>query len=250
MNPHDISKAFESELCKYTGSPYAVAVDSGASAMFLALMYEGVKGKTIHIPSNTYMSVPCAIIHAGGKLVFYNDGPTIKGSYQLMGTHCIDSALHFTHGMYRPGTFMCLSFTGPYKHLKLGKGGAILTDNKEAYDWFIKARFNGRNNVSYHHDTFDMLGWNMYMAPQIAAMGLHMMAQFYVNDKPIDNEEAKASELREEDILSFVKNKYGREIDSFEDIFSDEPKEDLPEDVATYLKFKNDTGRGINDFVK
>jgi len=68
--------------------------------------------------------------------------------------------------------------------------------------------------------------------------------------KPIDNEEAKASELREEDILSFVKNKYGREIDSFEDIFSDEPKEDLPEDVATYLKFKNDTGRGINDFVK
>jgi hypothetical protein len=68
--------------------------------------------------------------------------------------------------------------------------------------------------------------------------------------KPIENEEAKASELREEDILSFVKNKYGREIDSFEDIFSDEPKEDLPEDVATYLKFKNDTGRGINDFVK
>ena len=34
--------------------------------------------------------------------------------------------------------------------------------------------------------------------------------------KPIENEEAKASELREEDILSFVKNKYGREIDSFE----------------------------------
>ena len=62
--------------------------------------------------------------------------------------------------------------------------------------------------------------------------------------------QTQSSELKEEDVLSFVRNKYGKEINSFEDIFSNEPKEDLPEDVATYLKFKKETGRGINDFIK
>ena len=28
---------------------------------------------------------------------------------------------------------MCCSFTGPYKHFKLSKGGAILTDDCDAY---------------------------------------------------------------------------------------------------------------------
>lgn len=36
---------------------------------------------------------------------------------------------------------------GPYKHLKLGKGGTILTDNEEAYKWFKRARFSGRNEM-------------------------------------------------------------------------------------------------------
>jgi len=64
------------------------------------------------------------------------------------------------------------------------------------------------------------------------------------------DKQTQSSELKEEDVLSFVRNKYGKEINSFEDIFSSEPKEELPEDVATYLKFKKETGRGINDFIK
>jgi len=81
--------------------------------------------------------------------------------------------------MYIPGTHMCVSFTGPYKHFKLSKGGAILTDDHDAYLWFKRARYSGRRECSYHDDNFDMLGWNFYMMPELAARGMLLMNQFY-----------------------------------------------------------------------
>ena len=177
---HKITADFEEALVRYTGATYAVAVDNQSNALFLALTYCGVEGKDITIPERTYPSVPCEILHAGGKVNFSPvDGDTIKGVYHLQGSNVWDSALTFTHNMYIPGTFMCLSFTGPYKHLKLGKGGAILTDDYKAYMWFKRARFSGRRECSYHSDNLDMLGWNFYMLPEIAARGLLLMGQFY-----------------------------------------------------------------------
>ena len=188
---HRITAEFERELCRYTGAPYAVAVDNQSNALFLALKYEGVEGKEIMIPARTYPSVPCEIIHAGGKCKFVPwPGKTLKGAYPLKGSRTWDSALRFTAGMYLPGTFMCLSFTGPYKHLKLSKGGAILTDDREACEWFKRARFSGRRECSYHEDNLDMIGWNFYMMPELAARGLLMMSQFYNRDgTPKHNED-------------------------------------------------------------
>lgn len=175
-----VTEEFEKSLCDYTGAPYAVTVDNQSNALFLALMFERVKNQEIEIPSRTYPSVPCEIIHAGAKVRFKpSEGKTLKGAYQLSPTNVWDSALRFTSDMYQPGTHMCLSFTGPYKHLKLGKGGAILTDNLEAYHWFKRARYSGRRECSYHDDHFDMLGWNFYMMPELAARGLLLMSQFY-----------------------------------------------------------------------
>jgi dTDP-4-amino-4,6-dideoxygalactose transaminase len=79
-------------------------------------------------------------------------------------------------------TLMVLSFTGPYKHLKLGKGGAILTDSHDAYLWLKRARYSGRHECTYFDDYFDMTGWNFYMNPVIAELGLLLMAQFYDNE--------------------------------------------------------------------
>ena len=177
---HKITEDFEKAISDYTGAPYVVALDNMSNALFLALYYEKINGQEIEIPSRTYPSVPCEIIHAGGKVKFSQvDGNTIKGAYQLKPTKVWDSALRFTTDMYIPNTHMCISFTGPYKHLKLSKGGAILTDDYEAYLWFKRARFSGRRECSYHDDYFDMLGWNFYMIPELAARGLHMMPQFY-----------------------------------------------------------------------
>jgi len=191
---HKITEEFEKKLSDYTGAPFVVTVDNQSNALFLSMMYENVKGMDIEIPCRTYPSVPCEIIHAGGKVKFFNvKGDTIKGAYQLYPTKVWDSALRFTHNMYIPDTHMCISFTGPYKHLKLGKGGAILTDDENAYKWFKKARFSGRDECSYHEDDFDnnpVIGWNFYMMPEISARGLLLISQFYDSKgNPLKNED-------------------------------------------------------------
>ena len=192
---YKITEDFEQSLGDYTGAPYAVAVDSASNALFLALMYEKIKDKEITIPSRTYPSVPCEIIHAGGKVKFKEvTSKTIKGAYQLEPTKVWDSALTFTSNMYIDNTHMCISFTGPHKHLKLSKGGAILTDDHSAYLWFKRARYSARLECSYHDDYFDMLGWNFYMLPELAARGLLLMTQFYNPDgSKIDNEDKEIS---------------------------------------------------------
>ena len=177
---YKVTDEFEERIADYTGAKYAVALDNASNAIFLALMYEGVKNKEISIPCRTYPSVPCEIIHAGAKVKFEEmDVETLKGAYQLKPTKVWDSALRFTGDMYIPNTHMCLSFTGPYKTFKLSKGGAIITDDYQAYLWFRRARHSGRRECSYHIDHFDMLGWNFYMMPELAARGLLLIDQFY-----------------------------------------------------------------------
>jgi dTDP-4-amino-4,6-dideoxygalactose transaminase len=193
---YKITEDFEKALSDYTLSPYVVTVDNQSNALFLSLYYEKnikktITGDTITIPSRTYPSVPCEIIHAGLKVEFDNvSGNTIRGSYNLKGSRVWDSALRFTYNMYKPNTFMCISFTGPYKHFKLSKGGAILTDDYDAYLWFKRARYSGRRECSYHDDYFDMIGWNFYMMPELASRGLLLMSQFYNMDgTPKHNED-------------------------------------------------------------
>ena len=188
---YKVTEDFEQALAKYTGAPYVATVDNMSNALFLALKYEGIEGQEVSIPARTYPSVPCEIIHAGAKVNFEPViGKTLQGAYQLKPTNVWDSALRFTADMYMPSTHMCVSFTGPYKHFKLSKGGAILTDDVDAYNWFKRARFSGRRECSYHEDSFDMLGWNFYMMPELAARGLLLMNQFYdMQGNPIENED-------------------------------------------------------------
>ena len=187
MIPADINREFECLLCAYTGAPYAVAVDNACNALFLCLRWTENQRtldfqQIISIPKHTYIGVPYAIRAAGAKpsaIQRTDESGYLEGEYKLGSTNIWDSALRFTSGMYRPGQMQCLSFTGPFKHLKLGKGGAILTDNKQAHDWLQRAAFSGRNACSYHVDTFDMPeGYNMYMPHTIAAHGVHMMQAF------------------------------------------------------------------------
>jgi dTDP-4-amino-4,6-dideoxygalactose transaminase len=180
QGPHKITEEFECELCRYTGAPFAVAVDNASNALYLCLMLEQAKGCIITIPERTYVSVPCEIIMAGCKVAWSDvTGETITGAYRLKPTRIWDSALCFTADMYKPGQLMCISFTGAYKHLKLGKGGAILCDTKEDAEWLKKARNSGRSECSYHVDNFTMIGRNCYMMPQVAAQGLLLIQQFY-----------------------------------------------------------------------
>lgn len=183
-NPYDIVNEFEEAVSNYTGAPYAVAVDSCTNALFLCLMFEETKGE-ITIPSNTYISPAMSIIHSGCEVVI-DKKCQWSGIYQLKPTRIYDAAKRFTRGMYINNSLMCLSFHTK-KHLKLGKGGMILTDDLRAYEWLRKARYEGRpEGVDIRSVDVDMLGWNMYMTPQTAAQGL-MLMQFmpdYNDDLP------------------------------------------------------------------
>ena len=62
---------------------------------------------------------------------------------------------------------------------------------------------------------------------------------------------AEEKEIEDADVLSYIKNRYNRDINSVDELFeTTASNDDLPEDVATYLKYKKETGRGIEDFVR
>jgi dTDP-4-amino-4,6-dideoxygalactose transaminase len=175
MNPHLVTEQFETALATYTGAKFAIAVDNCSNALFLCLKYLYSEQIEISIPSHTYMSVPCSIINAGHKVKFKKSNKLLTGAYQLDPTPVWDSALRLTKNMYQKSQYMCLSFSGPKKILKLGKGGAILTDDPKAAAWFKKARYNGRSTVNHLIDSFSMIGWNFYMPNDVAARGLILL---------------------------------------------------------------------------
>ena len=64
-------------------------------------------------------------------------------------------------------------------------------------------------------------------------------------------EVSEKKDLADEDILSYIGKRYGKEIESLDQLLEErETREELPEDVSAYFKYKKETGRDINDFVK
>tara|TARA_R110000787_G_scaffold106598_1_gene214291 strand:+ start:10844 stop:11980 length:1137 start_codon:yes stop_codon:yes gene_type:complete len=64
-------------------------------------------------------------------------------------------------------------------------------------------------------------------------------------------EEVQALKMSDEDVLSYIGNRYGREITSLDELVEvKENTPDLPEDVLSYFNYKKETGRGIEDYVK
>lgn len=182
-NPFEVVKWFEEEIAHYTGAPYAIATNSCTNAIFLSCKYHNIKDKEITIPKRTYLSVPQSIIQAGGKVKF--EDINWRGIYQLHPFPIYDSAKRLTSNMYIAGSLMCLSFHFK-KPLKIGKGGMILTDSKEVVKSIKKMRYEGRTeNVNYHEDCIDNMGWNMYMTPEQAARGLVLLSDYpeHANDQ-------------------------------------------------------------------
>ena len=58
-------------------------------------------------------------------------------------------------------------------------------------------------------------------------------------------------DLREEDVLSYIGKRYNKQISSFDELMAERnSSDDMPEDVAAYMKYKKETGRGFEDFLK
>lgn len=170
LNPYKVVENFESLVADYAGSKYAVAVDSCTNALFLCCKYLNVQN--VCIPQNTYYSVPCSIINAGGKVSF--EDIKWEKSYYLKPYPIIDAATCFVRNMYIKESFYCVSFSAN-KKINIGKGGMILTDSLDAKNWFKMARYMGK---CLEEKTPKFIGWNMYMTPEQAARGILL---FYHN---------------------------------------------------------------------
>ena len=66
---------------------------------------------------------------------------------------------------------------------------------------------------------------------------------------PVENEENDY--LDEQKVLSYIEKRYNKQINSFDELVSERKEaEELPEDVSAFLKYKKETGRGFEDFIK
>lgn len=165
----------EERISEWCGSPYAVAVDSNSMGLFLSLQYLKRRSflsniKEVEIPRFTYPSAPCSIIHAGWKVKFTDE--KWVGEYDFKPLQVWDAALRFKKNMYHGG-FQVLSFHIK-KHLPVGRGGIILLEDKQAYEWLKRARFDGRNPVPLLEDNLTQLGWNCYLEPSQAAKAIQL----------------------------------------------------------------------------
>ena len=138
-------------------------------------LYLAFKDYELEIPKNTYVSVPQSIIHAGFKPTFKDI--KWKKFYQIGDLPVYDYAVGFESGIYKSGTFQCLSFQQK-KCLNIGKGGAILTDDYEAYKILKRLSWDGRDaSIPVQEDKNIILGFHMNMIPDDAAKGILLLNQ-------------------------------------------------------------------------
>ena len=141
MSAFDPIYKFEQALGELTGAPYVVMTDCCTHALELCLRYVSPY-KVVRIPAHTYISMPMTLRKLDIGYLYEDD--EWVGEYQIKETNIWDSARKLQLGMYRPGQMQCLSF-GYSKPLDIGRGGAILLDDKQAYNTLIRQRSDGRD---------------------------------------------------------------------------------------------------------
>jgi len=160
---------FENQFKKYLDSDDCIAVNSGTSALNLALSLIGIKKKEVILPSLSFVSTAHAVIINGGTPVFVDIDPetmcidpneiqksitsktaailpvhfggfpcNLKDIQNIAGKHnltIIEDAAHATGATYNNkkigshGTAVCFSFH-PVKNLAMPTGGLISINHK------------------------------------------------------------------------------------------------------------------------
>ena len=182
-NPFQAVEEFEKALAEYCGAPYCCLIDSCTNAFFLTLKFYGIKNKDIVFPRKTYLSMPMMALATDNRVIF--DDYEWKGIYPItiLGRQdllLIDSAKRLHKNDYVPNSVMFKSFHMK-KHITSvsGKGGAILTDNKDLYEWCLKARWEGRTpytDYKAQEQDITIVGFNMNPTPEQAVF-LHRQLQ-------------------------------------------------------------------------
>lgn len=215
-NAFDIVRDFEQAIAEYTGAPYVIAVNSCTNALFLCLKYHYNLRKIgfeqpskikpnytdlttqIEIPKLTYLSVPMQIIHVGYGVRFREEN--WEGMYQLKPFNIWDAARRFMSNMFADLQYYHSKCDMSVKHyvctshhwskiLGVQQGGCILHDDSEFDKWARKARFDGRTEGVKPKDDKPILGYHMYLSPEIAAEGLVRLMHLPKNNPDLPNDD-------------------------------------------------------------
>lgn len=163
----NIVTEFEKQIAGFFGAPYAIAVDSCTHGIELALRY--TEADQIVVPKRTYLSIPF-LAHKLFLDLYWKDEAWVN--YYYLTPYVIDAAVLWKSNSYIPNTFMGISFQYQ-KHLSLGRGGVILTDNEEAAIQMKKMSYDGRlPNIPWRDQNIDTIGYHYYMTPETAQLGL------------------------------------------------------------------------------
>ena len=204
---------FEELFAEFIGVKFAVAVNSGTSALEIPLRALKVKGKSVIIPTNTFMATPLAAIHAGAKVIFadissknlsiepkeiekrivantvgvipVHIGGIISPNWKEIRRICrsnnlfiLEDAAH-AHGSkinnQNAGSLgIAAAFSFyPTKVLNTGEGGMITTNDKSLYKQFITLRDHGKKDPKKNIHT--ELGYNWRMAEITALLGIQQV---------------------------------------------------------------------------
>ena len=169
---------FENEIATWFGAPYGVAVDCCTHGIELCLRQQKVT--SISVPKRTYLSIPFLAKKLNLDLQWKN---TDWKNFYYLTENIIDAAVLWESYSYIPGTFMCLSFQFQ-KHLSLGRGGMILTDDREAMWELKKMSYDGREpDMPWRDQNVSTVGYHYFMTPETATKGLTKLPEA-INTKP------------------------------------------------------------------
>jgi dTDP-4-amino-4,6-dideoxygalactose transaminase len=223
-------EAFETELCAYTGSPYAIAVSNGTAGLMIALKALGIgAGDEVIVPAMTYIATATAVTLVGGTPVFADIDPVthtlascsvrdaITGHTRAiiavhLGGHPADmdalSDIATAHGLpvvedcaHSLGATWQHAHTGllgaigvfsfaPTKNITAGEGGAIVTFNERLAARSASLRDHGRPPGTA--SGHPELGWNLRLTEFQAAI---LRVQLTRLDGQLDRKNVAAAEL-------------------------------------------------------
>jgi dTDP-4-amino-4,6-dideoxygalactose transaminase len=169
------TKLLEQKVAEFFGAPYGIAVDCCTHGVELCLRH--VKAKQVESPHRTYPSIPFLARKLNIPLVWKEEN--WQDYYQAgvgeSGEVVYDAAVLWKENSYIPDSFMSLSFQFQ-KHLSLGRGGMILTDNEEAAKQLRRMVHDGREPfIPWREQNISCEGYHYYMTPETAALGLEKL---------------------------------------------------------------------------
>ena len=170
----------EEKIAEFFGAPYAICIDACTHGIELCLRYQNIDAITV--PKRTYISVPFLANKLKIKLKWKDEK---WQDYYKINDHLkpiYDAAVLWKRDSYITGSFMCLSFQFQ-KHLSLGRGGAILCDNKEDAIALKKMSYDGRlPDVPWRDQDIESYGCHYYMTPETAQLGLDKFDEAVKNE--------------------------------------------------------------------